>query len=169
LSLVAEAQRQGGRAVFFDVEHALDLVMPKSSAINVEDLIISHPKAVERAQYRGTALIRSGAIDVIVVDSVAALVSKASSQGQMGTATVGAQARLMSQAMRRLTRRDCQKPVRLSFHQPDTRKNRGHVWLARNPAPEVARLNFSPRCASTIVGSSKSGTPPARPWEIARA
>ncbi len=103
LSLVAEAQRQGGRAVFIDVEHALDPRYAKIVGINVEDLIISQPESGEDALNIAEALIRSGAIDVIVVDSVAALVSKSELEGQMGDATVGAQARLMSQAMRRLT------------------------------------------------------------------
>jgi recombination protein RecA len=100
---VAEAQRQGGRAVFIDVEHALDPRYAKIVGINVEDLIISQPESGEDALNIAEALIRSGAIDVIVVDSVAALVSKSELEGQMGDATVGAQARLMSQAMRRLT------------------------------------------------------------------
>ena len=103
LSLIAEAQRQGGTAVFIDVEHALEPRYAQIVGVDVENLIVSQPESGEDALNIAETLIRSGAVDVVVVDSVAALVSKQELDGQMGDATVGSQARLMSQAMRRLT------------------------------------------------------------------
>jgi len=103
LSVVAEAQRRGGLAAFIDVEHALDPKFARIVGVKLDDLLISQPDSGEDALNITEALIRSNAIDVIVIDSVAALVSRAELDGQMGDATVGAQARLMSQAMRRLT------------------------------------------------------------------
>ena len=103
LSLIAEAQRKGGLAAFIDVEHALDPKYARKLGVNVDDLLVSQPDSGEDALNITETLIRSNAIDVIVIDSVAALVSKNELDGQMGDATVGSQARLMSQAMRRLT------------------------------------------------------------------
>lgn len=103
LSLIAEAQRKGGLAAFIDVEHALDPKYARNLGVNVDDLLVSQPDSGEDALNITETLIRSNAIDVIVIDSVAALVSKQELDGQMGDATVGSQARLMSQAMRRLT------------------------------------------------------------------
>lgn len=103
LSVIAEAQRNGGNAVFIDVEHALDPRYAKIVGVDLENLIVSQPESGEDALNIAETLIRSGAVDVIVVDSVAALVSKVELEGQMGDATVGVQARMMSQAMRRLT------------------------------------------------------------------
>ncbi|MBK1879517.1 recombinase RecA [Pelagicoccus mobilis] len=103
LSLIAEAQRKGGLAAFIDVEHALDPRYARKLGVNVDDLLVSQPDSGEDALNIAETLIRSNAIDVIVIDSVAALVSKNELDGQMGDATVGSQARLMSQAMRRLT------------------------------------------------------------------
>ena len=103
LSVIAEAQRQGGIAAFVDVEHALDPKYARKLGVNVDELLVSQPDSGEDALNIAETLIRSNAIDVIIVDSVAALVSRAEVDGQMGDATVGSQARLMSQAMRRLT------------------------------------------------------------------
>jgi recombination protein RecA len=103
LSVIAEAQRRGGLAAFIDVEHALDPKYARIVGVNLDDLLVSQPDSGEDALNIAETLIRSNAIDVIVIDSVAALVSKAELDGQMGDATVGSQARLMSQAMRRLT------------------------------------------------------------------
>lgn len=103
LSVIAEAQRKGGLAAFIDVEHALDPKYARVVGVNLDDLLVSQPDSGEDALNIAETLIRSNAIDVIVIDSVAALVSKAELDGQMGDATVGSQARLMSQAMRRLT------------------------------------------------------------------
>ena len=103
LSVIAEAQRQGGTAVFVDVEHALDPRYAKVVGVDLENLMVSQPESGEDALNITETLIRSGAVDVIVIDSVAALVSKVELEGQMGDTTVGLQARMMSQAMRRLT------------------------------------------------------------------
>jgi recombination protein RecA len=103
LSVIAEAQRQGGLAAFIDVEHALDPKYARIVGVNLDDLLVAQPDSGDDALNITETLIRSNAIDVIVIDSVAALVSKAELDGQMGDATVGSQARLMSQAMRRLT------------------------------------------------------------------
>ncbi|MDR2863750.1 MAG: recombinase RecA [Puniceicoccales bacterium] len=103
LSIIAEIQRQGGNAVFVDVEHALDPRYSKIVGVDLDNLLVSQPESGEDALNIAETLIRSGAIDVVVVDSVAALVSKQELDGQVGDATVGVQARMMSQAMRRLT------------------------------------------------------------------
>ncbi len=103
LSVIAEAQRNGGLAAFVDVEHALDPKYARTVGVNLDDLLVSQPDSGEDALNITETLIRSNAIDVIIIDSVAALVSKNELDGQMGDATVGSQARLMSQAMRRLT------------------------------------------------------------------
>ena len=103
LSVAAEAQRNGGNAVFVDVEHALDPRYAKTVGVDLDNLVVSQPESGEDALNITETLIRSGSIDVVVVDSVAALVSKTELDGQMGDATVGVQARMMSQAMRRLT------------------------------------------------------------------
>ena len=103
LSLKAEAQRRGGNAVFIDVEHALDPHYAKVVGVDLENLMVAQPECGEDALNIAETLIRSGAIDVVVIDSVAALVSRQELDGQMGDTTVGLQARMMSQAMRRLT------------------------------------------------------------------
>ena len=103
LHAVAEAQKQGGIAAFIDAEHALDPVYAKALGVDVDNLIVSQPDTGEQGLEIAEALIRSGAIDIIVVDSVAALVPKAEIEGDMGDSHVGLQARLMSQALRKLT------------------------------------------------------------------
>ncbi|HZS31766.1 MAG TPA: recombinase RecA [Methylomirabilota bacterium] len=103
LHVIAEAQRQGGYAAFIDAEHALDAGYAKRLGVNTDDLLISQPDTGEQALEIAEHLVRSGAIDVIVVDSVAALVPKAELEGEMGDSLPGLQARLMSQALRKLT------------------------------------------------------------------
>ena len=103
LHTVAEVQKQGGIAAFIDAEHALDPVYAKALGVDIDNLIISQPDTGEQALEIAEALIRSGAIDIIVVDSVAALVPRAEIEGDMGDSHVGLQARLMSQALRKLT------------------------------------------------------------------
>jgi recombination protein RecA len=100
--IIAEAQREGGVAAFIDAEHALDPVYARSLGVNVDELLISQPDSGEQALEIAETLVRSGAVDVIVVDSVAALVPRAELEGDMGDAHVGLQARLMSQALRKL-------------------------------------------------------------------
>ena len=103
LSVVAEAQKKGGVAAFIDAEHAFDPTYAKKIGVNLDDLLISQPDTGEQALEIADMLVRSNAVDVVVVDSVAALVPKAEIEGEMGDSFVGLQARLMSQAMRKLT------------------------------------------------------------------
>ncbi len=103
LHVVAEAQRNGGIAAFVDAEHALDPIYAKALGVDVDELLISQPDTGEQALEITDMLIRSGALDVVVVDSVAALVPRAEIEGEMGDTHVGLQARLMSQALRKLT------------------------------------------------------------------
>ena len=103
LQIVAEAQKLGGMGAFIDAEHALDLGYAKKLGVNTDDLLISQPDHGEQALEITETLVRSGAIDVVVIDSVAALVPKAEIEGEMGDSHMGLQARLMSQALRKLT------------------------------------------------------------------
>ena len=103
LHVIAEAQKTGGFAAFIDAEHALDPVYAKKLGVNIDELLVSQPDTGEQALEIAEALVRSGAIDVLVVDSVAALVPRAEIEGEMGDMHVGLQARLMSQAMRKLS------------------------------------------------------------------
>ncbi|HMD82577.1 MAG TPA: recombinase RecA, partial [Anaerolineales bacterium] len=103
LHVIAEAQKAGGMAAFIDAEHALDPEYSRKLGVNVDNLLVSQPDSGEQALEIAEMLIRSGAIDVIVIDSVAALVPRAELEGEMGDSFMGLQARLMSQAMRKLT------------------------------------------------------------------
>ncbi len=103
LQIIAEAQKQGGEAAFIDVEHALDPVYAEALGVNIDNLLVSQPDSGEQALEIAEALVRSGAIDVIVIDSVAAMTTRAEIEGEMGDSHVGMLARLMSQAMRKLT------------------------------------------------------------------
>ena len=103
LQVIAEAQKQGGMAAFIDAEHALDPIYAAKLGVDVDNLLVSQPDYGEQALEITEALVRSGAIDVLVVDSVAALVPKAELDGEMGDSHMGLQARLMSQALRKLT------------------------------------------------------------------
>ena len=103
LHIVAEAQKQNGIAAFIDAEHALDVTYARKIGVNTDELLISQPDTGEQALEIAETLVRSGALDILVVDSVAALVPKAELEGEMGDAQMGLQARLMSQALRKLT------------------------------------------------------------------
>ncbi len=103
LHAIAEVQRIGGQAAFIDAEHALDPLYARKLGINIDELLLSQPDTGEQALEIAEALVRSGAVDIIVVDSVAALVPKAEIEGEMGDSHVGLQARLMSQALRKLS------------------------------------------------------------------
>jgi recombination protein RecA len=103
LQAIAEAQKQGGVCAFVDAEHALDPVYARKLGVNIDDLLISQPDAGEQALEIADTLVRSGGVDVVVVDSVAALVPKAELEGEMGESHMGLQARLMSQALRKIT------------------------------------------------------------------
>ena len=103
LHAIAEIQRQGGTAAFIDAEHALDPVYAQNLGVNIDDLLLSQPDTGEQALEIAEALVRSGAVDMVVIDSVAALVPKAEIEGEMGDSHIGLQARLMSQALRKLS------------------------------------------------------------------
>src|SRR2546427_9185834 len=103
LHIIAEAQRQGGIATFIDAEHALDPTYARALGVNIDELLVSQPDSGEQALEIADMLIRSGALDVVAIDSVAALVPRAEIEGEMGDTHVGLQARLMSQALRKLT------------------------------------------------------------------
>ena len=103
LQVIAEAQKKGGTCAFIDAEHALDPIYAEKLGVNVDDLIVSQPDTGEQALEVADMLVRSGAVDVLVVDSVAALTPKAEIEGEMGDHHVGLQARLMSQALRKIT------------------------------------------------------------------
>jgi recombination protein RecA len=103
LQVIAEAQKKGGACAFIDAEHALDPIYAKKIGVNIDELILSQPDTGEQALEIADTLVRSGAIDVLVIDSVAALVPKAEIEGEMGDSHMGLQARLMSQALRKLT------------------------------------------------------------------
>jgi recombination protein RecA len=103
LHIIAEAQKRNGLAAFIDAEHALDVAYARKIGVNTDDLLISQPDTGEQALEIAETLVRSGALDVLVIDSVAALVPKAELEGEMGDAQMGLQARLMSQALRKLT------------------------------------------------------------------
>jgi recombination protein RecA len=103
LHIIAEAQRTGGVAAFIDAEHALDVIYARKLGVRTEDLLISQPDSGEQAMEIAEILVRSNAVDVVVVDSVAALVPRSEIEGDMGDAQMGSQARLMSQALRKLT------------------------------------------------------------------
>ncbi|HEX7057881.1 MAG TPA: recombinase RecA [Bacilli bacterium] len=103
LHAIAEVQKRGGQAAFIDAEHALDPLYSKNLGVNIDELLLSQPDTGEQALEIAEALVRSGAVDIIVIDSVAALVPKAEIEGEMGDSHVGLQARLMSQALRKLS------------------------------------------------------------------
>ncbi|MGE5241047.1 MAG: recombinase RecA, partial [Bacteroidota bacterium] len=103
LSVVAEAQKLGGAAAFIDAEHALDPLYAKKLGVNIDDLLVSQPDSGEQALEIADMLVRSGGVDIVVIDSVAALTPKAEIEGEMGDSHMGLQARLMSQALRKLT------------------------------------------------------------------
>src|SRR5699024_7334956 len=103
LHAIAEAQKKGGTAAFIDAEHALDPNYARALGVDIDELLLSQPDTGEQALEIAEALVRSGAVDIIVVDSVAALFPKAESEGEMGDSHMGLQARLMSQALRKLS------------------------------------------------------------------
>src|SRR5699024_5624477 len=103
LHAIAEVQKQGGTAAFIDAEHALDPAYAKKLGVNIDELLLSQPDTGEQGLEIADALVSSGAVDIIVIDSVAALVPRAEIDGEMGDTHVGLQARLMSQALRKLS------------------------------------------------------------------
>ena len=132
LHAIANAQKQGGIAAFIDAEHALDPEYAQKLGVDTEALLVSQPDTGEQALEIMDMLIRSGAIDIVVIDSVAALVPKAEIEGEMGDSHVGLQARLMSQALRKITGALNSDENNRDFHQPAPRKGRSNVRLARD-------------------------------------
>ena len=132
LHAVAEAQKKGGIAAFIDAEHALDVGYARKLGVRTDDLLISQPDTGEQALEIAETLVRSGAIDVLVIDSVAALVPKAELEGEMGDAHMGVQARLMSQALRKLTGTISKSPDHRHLHQPDPHEDRRDVREPRD-------------------------------------
>jgi recombination protein RecA len=165
LSIIANAQRAGGLAAFIDVEHAVDPSYAKKIGVNLDDLLISQPDGGEEALTIAETLIRSNAVDVIVVDSVAALVPRAELEGQMGDATVGAQARLMSQAMRKLTAvihksKTCciftnqiREKIGVMFGSPETTPGGRALKFYASVRIDIRRINVIKDSAGKVIGS----------------
>jgi recombination protein RecA len=165
LSVIANAQRAGGLAAFVDVEHAVDPSYAKRIGVNLDDLLISQPDSGEEALTITETLIRSNAVDVIVVDSVAALVPRAELEGQMGDATVGAQARLMSQAMRKLTScihkaktaciftNQIREKIGVMFGNPETTPGGRALKFYSSVRIDMRRVNVIKDPAGKVVGS----------------
>ena len=140
LHILAQAQKLGGEVAFVDAEHALDPTYARALGVRIEDMLISQPDTGEQALEITEALVRSGAIDVVVVDSVAALVPRAEIEGEMGDSFVGLHARLMSQALRKLTgviAKTNSIVIFINQLREKVRKSRGHH---RRPGPEVLCL-----------------------------
>ncbi len=127
LHVIANAQKQGGVAAFIDAEHALDTTWAKRIGVDVSSMLVSQPDTGEQALDIVEMLVNSNSVDIIVVDSVAALTPKAEIEGEMGDSHMGLQARLMSQAMRKLTAIIGKSKTALDFHKPDTYENRRYV------------------------------------------
>ena len=165
LSLIAEAQRDSGNAVFVDVEHALDPRYARIVGVDINQLIISQPESGEDALNIAETLIRSGAVDVIVIDSVAALVSRQELDGQMGDATVGLQARLMSQAMRRLTaaihRTRCvclftnqiREKIGVMFGNPETQPGGRALKFFASVRMDIRRIGIIKETSGKVIGN----------------
>jgi recombination protein RecA len=144
LQVIAEMQKLGGTCAFIDAEHALDIQYAQKLGVNLQDLLISQPDTGEQALEIVDSLVRSGAVDLIVVDSVAALTPKAELEGEMGDSLPGLQARLMSQALRKLTATHQEDQLHGHLHQPDPHEDRRDVRQPRDhhrrQRAEVLRL-----------------------------
>ena len=141
LSVIAQAQKRKGTAAFIDAEHAFDSTYDKKLGVNLDDLLISQPDTGEQALEITEMLVRSNAIDVIVVDSVAALVPKAEIEGEMGDSHMGLQARLMSQALRKLTAAICKSKASLIFIN-QLREKIGVMFVNPETTPGGRALKF---------------------------
>jgi recombination protein RecA len=157
--VIAEAQRKGGIAAFIDVEHALDPAYARACGVNVDELLVSQPDTGEQALEITETLIRSGGIDCVVVDSVAALVPRAEIEGEMGDSFVGIQARLMSQALRKLTGAVSRSNTALIFTN-QLREKIGVMFGNPETTPGGRALKFyaSVRLDIRRVETIKSGT-----------
>ncbi len=159
LEIVANAQKQGGNAAYIDAEHALDPGYSKNIGVDVDNLLISQPDFGEQALEVTEALVRSAAVDVIVIDSVAALVPKAELEGEMGDSHVGLQARLMSQALRKLTA-TISKSTTTTIFVNQIREKIGIMFGNPETTPGGRALKFysSVRLDIRRIGAIKSGT-----------
>jgi len=165
LALIAEAQRAGGNAVFIDVEHALDPRYARVVGVDIDNLMVAQPESGEDALNITETLIRSGAIDIIVIDSVAALVSKNELDGQFGDSTVGLQARMMSQAMRRLTaainRTQCvclftnqiREKIGVMFGNPETQPGGRALKFFASIRMDIRRIGAIKEPSGKVVGN----------------
>jgi len=147
LHIAAEAQKQGGVAAFVDAEHALDPVYAKALGVDIDNLLVSQPDSGEQALEITEALVRSGAVDVLVVDSVAALVPQQEIDGDMGSSQVGVQARLMSQALRKLSGSISKSNAVVIFIN-QLRQKIGVMYGNPETTTGGTALKFTPRCVS---------------------
>ncbi len=158
--IVAETQRLGGVSAFIDMEHALDPAYAARCGVNVDDLYISQPDTGEQALEIAETLVRSGAVDVVIIDSVAALVPRAEIEGEMGDAPMGMQARSDEPGDAQAQRSDQTNQHRGDLHEPIKDENRCDVWKPRDhdrrPCVEILRLR-SPRYASHRKYQSRAG------------
>ncbi len=159
LHIIANAQRRGGTCAIIDAEHALDPGYAERLGVNVDELLISQPDTGEQALEIVEMLVRSGAVDVVVIDSVAALVPRAEIEGEMGDSHVGLQARLMSQALRKLTGAINNSKTVCHLHQPTAREDRRDVrFPGNNPRRARAEVLLSVRLDIRRIESIKVGT-----------
>ncbi len=165
LTLIAQAQKLGGLAAFIDVEHALDPQYAKKLGVNLDDLLVSQPSSGEEALRICETLVRSNALDVIVLDSVAALVTKQELEGEIGDSTVGAQARLMSAAMRKLTaliskaRTICvftnqiREKIGVMFGNPETTPGGKALKFYASMRVDIRRIGSIKQTDGVVIGS----------------
>jgi recombination protein RecA len=163
--VIAQAQKRGGLAGFIDVEHALDPQYARRLGVNLDDLLVSQPSSGEEALRICETLIRSNALDVIVIDSVAALVTKAELEGEIGDATVGAQARLMSAALRKLTaliskaRTTCiftnqiREKIGVMFGNPETTPGGKALKFYSSVRIDIRRISAIKQTDGTVIGN----------------
>jgi recombination protein RecA len=165
LTVIAQAQKRGGLAGFIDVEHALDPQYARRLGVNLDDLLVSQPSSGEEALRICETLIRSNALDVVVIDSVAALVTKAELEGEIGDATVGSQARLMSAALRKLTAliskaRTCciftnqiREKIGVMFGNPETTPGGKALKFYSSVRVDIRRINAIKLTDGTVAGN----------------
>src|SRR5258705_8772987 len=165
LTVIDQAQKRGGLAAFIDVEHALDPKYARCLGVNLDDLLVSQPSSGEEALRICETLIRSNALDVIVIDCVAALVTKAELEGEIGDATVGAQARLMSAALRKLTAliskaRTCcvftnqiREKIGVMFGNPETTPGGKALKFYSSVRVDIRRISAIKQTDGTVVGN----------------
>jgi recombination protein RecA len=165
LTIIAQAQKRGGLAAFIDVEHALDPVYAKKLGVKVDELLVSQPSSGEEALRICETLVRSNALDVIVLDSVAALVTKAELEGEIGDTTVGAQARLMSAALRKLTAliskaRTCciftnqiREKIGVMFGNPETTPGGKALKFYSSVRIDIRRIGAIKQTDGTVTGN----------------